>query len=182
MRRKNASQSDALAELLELTGKLNTARLRERQILRSQTRTLEEHTSVPLPSLGLGPNEGSLPEDESDLWSALQVQFSTEELMSAPLPSTASDIDADTQDGDQGSRLAATHVETVPQIPPFPREGSTEVGNPIVRESYDSTKELEDYPISPSPEDEIIVKSLIMTSLREAERVDKLVDRYNKCI
>jgi hypothetical protein len=51
--------------------------------------------------------------------------------------------------------------------------------NPIVRESYDSTLEQEDFPISPAPGDEIIVQSVIMTSIREAERADIMVDKHN---
>jgi hypothetical protein len=151
-----------LAELQELIDHLRDARIHERRRVRNQLLSQNPGSELLLVlfSPRLAATGENIPADESALWDTLPIHFSIEELLSAPLLNTATDGNNETAvpslHSNHSSRLAATRVETVPQTPPKTHEDETPSDNPMVRESYNSTSELEDLPISPSPSDDVI--------------------------
>ncbi|KAJ7625122.1 hypothetical protein DFH06DRAFT_1142425 [Mycena polygramma] len=157
----SARLSYHLAELKGIIESLEMERAVERGRLEMLTQSEDIAEATPIP------------DDEALFWDALPIQFSTEELLTTPLPDTA-------PDGNPGQRsedsFASGRIESIPNLN-IPAERPADEHNVLVEESYDAT--LLNAPVQPSDTDEIIVRSVIMTGTNEAERADIMVDRHN---
>ncbi|KAJ7665830.1 hypothetical protein DFH06DRAFT_1127034 [Mycena polygramma] len=169
-----------LAELQHMVESIDEERVVERARLNEismsglhDTQTIEsERIPERDPALVPLPSDTPVPDDEAEFWDALPVRFSTEELLTTPLPDTATDgEDQPPSVSFASARLEQSGCES-------PETTTVNDASILVRESYDSSSPLES-PLEASATDEVIVQSVIMTGPREAERANILVDRNN---